>query len=64
VLKLHLLPCLLKFLHLSLRITVISHLKYNVKRRLYSNLRLTFRSRKRKSIYQLQHPKEARELMP
>jgi hypothetical protein len=39
-------------------------LKFNAKRMLYSILRLTFRSRKRKSIYQLQHLKETRNLMP
>jgi hypothetical protein len=32
-------------------------LKDNVKRRQNSNLRLTFKSRERKSIYQLQYPK-------
>jgi hypothetical protein len=64
VLKVHPLPRLLIFLHLPLRITEITHLKFNVKSALYSNLRLTFRRRKRKSIYQLQHLKETRNLMP
>jgi hypothetical protein len=34
---------------------ILTHLKNNVKRRQNGNLRLTFKSRKRRSIYQLQY---------